>query len=123
MKGFSVITNFGCCQNCSYCIWKYHPLRNCPNHTNWNKLERALAFFTQDKISISGGGDPLYLFNSNIQWYERLFFLCEKYGKKIDIHTGDENFVLCAYSNLLKKCSRFIIHIDFRSFQIFQFLC
>lgn len=117
-KGFSIITNFGCNQNCWYCIWNKHKLKNVYDDTDWNKLEYALALFPQEKISVSGGGDPLYNFEENTRWYERLFYLCEKYNKEIDIHTSEiKQYNLIDDFKLFKK---YVIHIDFKRFKTYK---
>ena len=117
-KGFSIITNFGCNQNCWYCIWNKHPLKDVHNDTDWNKLECALALFPQEKISISGGGDPLYNFEDNTRWYERLFFLCEKHNKQIDIHTSEiKRYDLIDDFHLFNK---YVIHINFKRFKTYK---
>ena len=115
MKGISLITNFGCDTNCWYCIWRHHPLKDVSNNTDWDKLECALALFPQDKISISGGGDPLFRFENNQSWYGKLFFLCEKHNKKIDIHTANIERVL--YSEIkIYKFNKFILHLNYSKF-------
>ena len=76
MTNLSIITNFGCAADCWYCIWKTHPLRSCwqtANSTDWEKLEGFIkANQQQGKISISGGGDPLYRFAQLTDWWDRL---------------------------------------------------
>jgi len=112
-KGFSIITNFGCDLNCCYCIWKNHPLKDCRDSMDWARLNRALGFFPQTKISISGGGDPLYNLESNGKWYENLFYLCRKNYKKIDIHTAQ----IDRDKKFLKKFNKYVLHLDYERFE------
>lgn len=94
MTNISIITNFGCAANCWYCVWKQHPLRqhfqNVEN-TDWKKLENFLKTHKhKNKVSISGGGDPLYQFTENQIWWEQLINLCKKHNLLIDIHTREK---------------------------------
>lgn len=111
VKALSIITNFGCDELCEYCIWKKHPLVH--SHTtfdtfDWNKLEFILGTNNFDKLSISGGGDPLFNLNKNINFYDKLFELQAKYNFKLDIHTSKhlENY------EFLKKFNKVVLHIN-----------
>jgi organic radical activating enzyme len=111
MTNVSIITNFGCSADCWYCIWKRHPLHHyfqTAQNTNWEKLEAFLKHHAhKGKVSISGGGDPLYQFTKNTDWWKNLFKLCRKNKMLIDIHTReklhDDNFWRtinrCAFSS------------------------
>lgn len=89
-KGFSVITAFGCVRDCSYCIWKKHPLKDSKTRfesTDWNSLEKAIKEYKGDKISLSGGGDPMCHWYLNRRWFDSVFSIAKKYKKRVDVHT------------------------------------
>jgi len=87
-RNISIITNFGCDHDCWYCIWKQHPDQHMKQETDWQQLEQFLvANQSKGKVSVSGGGDPLYNYQNNKEWWERLLDLCEKYAILVDIHT------------------------------------
>jgi len=116
MKGISLITNFGCDSDCWYCIWRDHPLENI-RHTSvmdmdWKKFKDFLQFFPQDKLSISGGGDPFYKVDElNYQnWWKCLFAVCNKYNKKIDIHTSK------FYEGFDNKINKLVLHVNYTRF-------
>jgi hypothetical protein len=107
-KGFSIITNFGCYRNCYYCIWKTHKLKDVRQDTDWNKLEGILEGLRVDKVSISGGGDPLYMLNQNKNWYKKLFGICSRIGLLIDIHTYELTF----NQFILDNINKYVLHTD-----------
>lgn len=84
----SVITNFVCDSNCWYCIWKRHKLQYINDKTDWEKLEKFLSDNKdKGKVSISGGGDPLYNYDKNIDWWIRFFGITSKLNILVDVHT------------------------------------
>lgn len=108
-RGFSIITNFGCYRDCFYCIWKGHKLENIKQKTDWNKLGKALSKADNiDKISVSGGGDPLYNLSGNIEWYKKLFNLCRERDILVDIHTSEITYSLF----ILRNINRYVLHTD-----------
>lgn len=90
-KGFTIITNFGCNYNCAYCITKHHPiLQNAitdKSKIDWEYLEKCISESPAPTINLSGGGDPFYNWKENIDFYNQVYELANKYGKKLDIHT------------------------------------
>lgn len=90
-KGFTIITNFGCDCNCKYCITKHHPiLQNAitdKEKIDWSYLEKCISKSDAPTINLSGGGDPFYHYWENNDFYNKVYELAIKYGKKLDIHT------------------------------------
>lgn len=90
-KGFTIITNFGCNNNCSYCISKHHPiLQNKTTditYIDWAYLEDCVKNTSSPKVNLSGGGDPFYNYTNNMDFYIKIYALCQKYNKQLDIHT------------------------------------
>lgn len=90
-KGFTIITNFGCGNNCKYCITKSHPiLKNAitdKEKIDWEYLEKCISESNAPTVNLSGGGDPFYDWQYNIDFYNHVYKLSQKYGKKMDIHT------------------------------------
>jgi len=85
----SIITNFGCDEGCLYCVWKKHLLENVKTtveSTDWTKLESLLR--GEKRISVSGGGDPLFQLDKNIDWWNRLFAITDAQGIDVDLHTA-----------------------------------
>lgn len=92
-KGISIITNFGCRNKCWYCVWRGHSLENIRPETNWDKLSAFLKQYQHlGKVSVSGGGDPLFEYQERIPWWKQLFALCEENQILIDIHTREACF-------------------------------
>lgn len=90
-KGFTIITNFGCNNNCNYCISKHHPILQNQvtdiNKIDWDYLEKCIKNTSSPKVNLSGGGDPFYNYQSNLEFYFKVYDLCQKYNKLLDIHT------------------------------------
>lgn len=90
-KGFTIITNFGCNNKCSYCISKHHPILQ--NRTtdidniNWNYLEECIQKTNSPKVNLSGGGDPFYNYVDNINFYSNIYNISQRNNKLLDIHT------------------------------------
>jgi len=88
MKPISIITNFGCDRSCWYCIMhRVDPGRFVQN-TDWTRLERFLSDYAdRGKVSVSGGGDPLYQLDKNMGWWNRLFEIAARLDMRVDVHT------------------------------------
>ena len=83
----SIITNFGCDKNCWYCIWKDHPLKNCKT-VDYDALDTFLCKYKHlGKVSLSGGGDPLYNYFNNLKFWKYIINRTKELGMKLDIHT------------------------------------
>lgn len=104
----SIITNFGCSSNCWYCIWKNHPMKNFRPDTNWKKLCSFLIEYgrnsQRNKVSVSGGGDPLFKYDRHKKWWDRLFNVCNCIDIKIDIHSRERFYD----DEFLKKINRLV---------------
>ena len=87
-KYLSIITNFGCHYTCPYCIVKENNL-HIPKTTinGLNNVGKFVKEYNCNWISISGGGDPLYNFNQNKDWYDKLFYLNQGQNK-MELHTS-----------------------------------
>jgi len=90
-KGFSVITNFGCGKNCFFCAWKNqnHKLKTEENKINWEYLDWCISKYKGYKISISGGGDPLFNIKKNLYALKKIAQTAEKHKKLVDLHTNE----------------------------------
>lgn len=111
-KGFTVITNFGCDCHCKYCITKHHPiLQNAvtdKSKIDWEYLEKCITALEAPTVNLSGGGDPFYHWQENIDFYNRMHELATKYGKKLDIHTR----ILPTDMNLIQKFRKIALSIE-----------
>lgn len=109
MKNISIITNFGCDNNCWYCIWKKHSLNKFRIKTNWDKLSEFLTKYKdRGKVSISGGGDPLYHYEENKEWWNKLFSITDSLNMKVDVHTR----ILNVDKEFWKKINRVSLSVD-----------
>jgi len=107
--GASIITNFGCDTNCSYCIWNKHPLKSVyttQQNTDWDALKTFVSGYR--KISISGGGDPFYNYKTNKPWYDSLF---DNYSGLVDVHTSK-----ILPNNTLKRFNKIVLHCSYNRF-------
>lgn len=90
-RKISIITNFGCRANCWYCIWKGHKLENVRPETDWNKLEQFLEKYKyKGKVSLSGGGDCLYKYEENKEWWNRFLKIVNNKNLLLDIHSREK---------------------------------
>ena len=89
-KYISVITNFGCHYSCPYCIVKNNDL-HIPKSTveGLNSLISEAERGGCNWISLSGGGDPLWEYQSHKDWYRKFFDIATDY--KIELHTSIPN--------------------------------
>jgi organic radical activating enzyme len=112
-KGFTIITNFGCGNNCSYCISKHHPIlqnkKTNKNNLDWTYLEQCIKETNSPKVNLSGGGDPFFNYNNNIDFYERVYEICQKYNKLMDIHTR----ILPDNNDILNMFNKIALSIEF----------
>ena len=121
-KGFTIITNFGCNNNCKYCITKHHPiLQNAitdKSKIDWEYLEECISKSTAPTINLSGGGDPFYDWQNNIDFYNRVYELACKYSKKMDIHTR----ILPTNLKLISKFRKIALSIENNDVQAMECL-
>lgn len=89
-KMLSIITNFGCHFECPECIVRNSGI-DVPQTTIGGLAQLDSAFRNNlcKVVSISGGGDPLFNYGSNFNWYRALFKWARSYKK-------DTLFVKCA---------------------------
>lgn len=98
-KYLSVITNFGCHYSCPYCIVKNNNLK-IPQSTvgGLDRLEEEIKNNQCNWVSLSGGGDPLWDIEKNIDWYERFLFIVMTNGIRIELHISLVNKEYAPYS-------------------------
>lgn len=106
---FSILTNFGCHWGCRYCVYRENGINISKTNVatfGWRELERELEKHKGELISISGGGDPLYDYHKNKEFYCKLFLLLEKYNCTLELHTSMliEDFPY-------DKCERVVFHL------------
>jgi hypothetical protein len=105
----SVITNFGCRAKCWYCIWKGHELEKVNQPTNWKKLAQFLLDNKdKGKVSVSGGGDCLYKYDTYSDWWKTFFDITKEIGLLVDVHTR-EKFI---DGNFWNKINRSVFSSD-----------
>ena len=85
-KTLSIITNFGCHYTCPECIVKNNDIL--VPKTTLQGLDELDTMFHRNqcrKVSVSGGGDPLYKYEEHTDWYRSLFKWALSYSN------GDRN--------------------------------
>ena len=116
-KHISVITNFGCHYSCPYCIVKNNNLQ-IPRSTieGLNFLKEETERNQCNWVSLSGGGDPLWNFAGNAEWYKKFFDIT--FGKvKIELHTSMPNVDGAPY----ERFDRVVYHLhSFEQLQLVQ---
>lgn len=91
MKNLSIITMFGCPYTCSFCI------SDAQNSKHNYKIDLKsidiigdlLKSGNYERVSISGGGDPMHIHNSDIEMFHTMVLgICGIYGVPLSIHTN-----------------------------------
>jgi hypothetical protein len=73
---------------------------------DWKKLEQFLYDHKdRGKVSISGGGDPLYKYKVNSRWWEALFEITDKLDIRVDIHTRVKLIDKSFWKDHINRCS------------------
>jgi len=115
-KGFTIITNFGCDNRCPYCISKHHPLLQNEvtniKDINWNYLEECIKNSKSPKVNLSGGGDPLYKYNEHLDFYNKVYDICKRNNKLMDVHT---RVFIKDNDTLLSKFNKIAMTIEFNN--------
>lgn len=87
-KYLSIITNFGCHGKCPYCITKTNNIA--VPKTTIDGLKNLYGYLHPVKkyniVSVSGGGDPLFQYEKNVEWYRTLFKILD--GIPLEMHTS-----------------------------------
>lgn len=89
-RNFSVVTNFGCAKRCFFCAFANHRLKKERREIDWDYLDWCVGRFTGPKVSVSGGGDPLFELERNFQTLERIVSVCRNHGRQVDLHTNED---------------------------------
>ena len=89
-RNFSVVTNFGCAKQCFFCAFANHRLKQERQAIDWDYLDWCIGKFTGPKVSISGGGDPLFELGKNLPTLERIVAICRNHGRQVDLHTNED---------------------------------
>ena len=73
---------------------------------DWINLEQFLYYHRdKGKVSISGGGDPLYKYKLNSKWWKSLFEITEKLNMCIDVHTRVKLMDGSFWKDHINRCS------------------
>jgi len=111
---YSIITDFGCPFMCAFCITNSQNSKKkfTFNEEVFSDISESLSKGSYRRISVSGGGEPLFVHNNEIQaFYDRLF----KFGKEknipIHVHTN-----IVAPNALARKFDKVTISINEENF-------
>lgn len=104
-KNLSIITNFGCSSNCSFCISNSQESKvDFKLDLNFRRKLILLIKLNQFKrLSISGGGEPIHINNLEVyKFFYIVLSVCSEYNIMVSIHT---NLVVLPIklSNLIKS--------------------
>jgi len=112
IKGnFSIITDFGCPFTCGFCITGSQNTKKSFSFTEdtFFNISKALKMAPYTRISISGGGEPLFVHNDEIKaFYERLFTFTD-----LDIHVHTN---LMSPNSIAHRFSKVTISINENNF-------
>lgn len=91
-KYLSIITNFGCHGKCPYCIVRENGIK-VPKSTieGLNGLEQAIKDTGATILSISGGGDPLHGYDTNMvvpMYHGMIIGIGMKCNIPVELHTS-----------------------------------
>lgn len=88
-KYLSIITNFGCHFKCPYCVTKKSGI-TVPKTTieGLDNLTTVVRQTGTTIVSISGGGDPMYDYRDNVDWWDKLFEWSWDTGIPLELHTS-----------------------------------
>jgi len=90
-KNFSIITDFGCPFKCSFCITDS---QNTKKDFEFSQrtiqdIKSVLLDGRYTRLSISGGGEPLFFHNPDIRlFFESIISFCKARGIEIHVHTN-----------------------------------
>jgi organic radical activating enzyme len=93
-KNLSVLTNFGCPYSCVFCISDSQKTKNDFKFklSDARNIKKLLITGKYERLSISGGGDPLYShsdISNNIElFYRYIVNLTNEYNIHLSIHTN-----------------------------------
>lgn len=106
-KYLSIITNFGCHYTCPYCIVKNNNI-DVPHTTiaGLDSLQAAIQEHECNIVSVSGGGDPLFDYKHNRDWYKKLFALLNDIDVPLEMHTS---YIQSEFP--VEKCKRVVYHL------------
>jgi len=91
----SIITAFGCRYDCPGCIHFYKTMECYPT-SFWTKaqwrvgLSVAMGAIRGSRFSISGGGDPMNMFDDNENFWWMIESVAKDRGMTYDVHTSYE---------------------------------
>lgn len=88
-KYLSIITNFGCHYSCPYCIVKNTGI-SIPETTveSLDNLKQSILEYNCNRLSTSGGGDPVHNYEQNKDVWDRIFSIAEELNLYLELHTS-----------------------------------
>lgn len=91
MENFSIITDFGCPFNCGFCITKSQKTKKSFQYYSdtFDRITEEFRKGSYTRISISGGGEPLFTHSNDIkQFYKDLFEFSRGESIPVHVHTN-----------------------------------
>lgn len=100
---FSIITDFGCPFNCSFCITNSQRTKKSFSITKKrvDEIKDLILDNPIDRVSLSGGGDPLFTHSKEIESFiMNIINFCKAIDTEVHVHTN------------LNKPSEIVSHFD-----------
>lgn len=73
-----------------FCAFANHRLKQERQTIDWNYLDWCIRRFTGQKVSVSGGGDPLFGLERNFLTLEKIVAICRNHNRQADLHTNED---------------------------------
>lgn len=75
---------------------------------DWVYLEKCICRSSAPTVNLSGGGDPFYNWQKNIDFFNKVYQIASKYSKSMDAHTR----IIPSDMDLLSKFRKIAVSIE-----------
>lgn len=114
-SNFSIITDFGCPFSCSFCVTNSQKTKKkfVFDKDSFIAIKKILNSGNFKRISISGGGEPLFIHSYEIEkFYTELFIISTEIGIPVHVHTNMEK-----PNEFVKLFEKVTISINYKNFK------
>ena len=113
-QNLSVLTNFGCPYSCKFCISSSQKSKNGYKFKlqDARDIRNLLKSGKYERLSISGGGDPLYIYNKDIELLYRFIIKnSELFNIHLSFHTNFDEPYFRIRKLLNRYMTNFVISV------------